>query len=1273
MDYNFKLKPSISVITDPVVIAQSWKKSNRYIRYSNWYSDTLELDLSALKLNQLISTWQKEMRKSNYSNSLARVVWAPKNQDWIYQEKYWGPKPDNESNKRNQKLRPLAHIPINEQVITTALMISLANIVETYQGNPASNIQDEFGCLSYGNRLDCDWLLDGGKQVAKFKWGNSNIYRKYFEDYKMFLNRPIKIMEKALKRITIDQDVYLISLDLKSFFTKISIPGLVNALKIIINDNSNNEEVDEEYYELVESFLYWDWNNDDKNAYSDISDLDRVGLPQGLVSSGFFSNAYMAIFDRKIEKYIKSKQEITGEIFIEDYIRYVDDIRIVVRAPKVTDKINVLNKVLDFMSQQLYIYLQQDLEVFDEKATLEFNMDKKELYTYNEVSSESTMSSTLNHIQKNMSGPFNLEILQQTTADLMRVFDNVNITNNNSDVTLSPYKLNKLYKNRADVRDDTIKRFVSSRLLKNLDSKRLMVSAKKKAEENEYISRKHSDVTEQDLLNNDYEKAAKMLIGGWTHNISLTLLLKHALQIYPERNIVTGIFNDLKYKHDETISEKQTDQKLAIYYVYAELFKHAAIHLGYYGHLSLDNFRQLHIELKNLSKSLQSHEIPWYLKQQIALFFLSIENFNNGIYKIPELENYRHLQLLGQNKWMSDPNAKKIKIDDLVFALLMNQISWKEDSFTEWLSNNFTNFVKKQKIITNNDKEILNVIADQYPISITNIFRELEVENSKSKLKVYIENKYNYLNPKYKDVEFKLIDNQKIDLFKIINSPNNPFKQENATLLLAIELIKELESSKNPPHYSLLGIQVSSPNWKEINNPLKARLQVKFKKTKEEFDYPIWIKNGIEKGLYFLGATIRSAMTGFSDFTAHTFLNRSDLSTYKGINSSTYIRKFSLINKGIAFNNNEFPITPWISELLFKLLQWPGVELRDIKIHFTQQVPTFDELKKIMKKRFQYQAEIYGVASDTPMYIVPSHKKSDSHETTIKIATVQSLLPQKKDFDVKNPLNWSEEFRKKHRRHLADLTKLVSEKIEATRSVYDDASSYNIDLIVFPELSIHHDDLEYLRRLSDKTKAHIFAGLTFISDENTNSIVNQALWLIRDETSTGRDFRYYYQGKQNMTSNEERMKITSKRPYQLLIEIPKHNHSYLVSGSICYDATDMRITSDLRDLSDLYVISAYNQDVNTFDKMAAYLNYHMYQPVVLVNTGNFGGSTVQAPFLESYKRTLAHVHGGEQIAISLFEIDPSPFKKPKSSKVKSSVMDLKSPPATYDGRGIIPN
>ena len=96
----------------------------------------------------------------------------------------------------------------------------------------------------------------------------------------------------------------------------------------------------------------------------------------------------------------------------------------------------------------------------------------------------------------------------------------------------------------------------------------------------------------------------------------------------------------------------------------------------------------------------------------------------------------------------------------------------------------------------------------------------------------------------------------------------------------------------------------------------------------------------------------------------------------------------------------------------------------------------------------------------------------------------------------------------------------------------------------------------------------------------------------------------------------------------------------------------------------MFLVAALNRDVQTFDNMIAALHFHMYQPVVLANSGEFGGSTAQIP-LPKHERFIAHVHGSQQVAVSVFEVDPSLFKSTAAVKPTKT---LKSPPAGYKGR-----
>ncbi|HAS1949247.1 TPA: hypothetical protein I4E15_04590, partial [Enterobacter asburiae] len=86
-------------------------------------------------------------------------------------------------------------------------------------------------------------------------------------------------------------------------------------------------------------------------------------------------------------------------------------------------------------------------------------------------------------------------------------------------------------------------------------------------------------------------------------------------------------------------------------------------------------------------------------------------------------------------------------------------------------------------------------------------------------------------------------------------------------------------------------------------------------------------------------------------------------------------------------------------------------------------------------------------------------------------------------------------------------------------------------------------------------------------------------------------------------------------------------------------------------------------DVNTFDSMVEALHYHMYQHVVLVNSGEFGGSYAKAPYKEPFNRLIAHVHGNDQVAMSTFEMNMFDFRRDNVGQSMQSGLDKKTAPA----------
>lgn len=161
-----QLKPELRYLADEVVLAQAWKKSHSYIRSHNWYADTLDLDCSAINLELRLKTWVEQLADGSYRPARMQLVPAPKTDSWSYlrpssksDDWTWGPKPaeckqNGLSIPQGKELRPLAHLNIQDQTVATAIMLCLADAVETAQGS--TDPEHKHMVCSYGNRLFCD-------------------------------------------------------------------------------------------------------------------------------------------------------------------------------------------------------------------------------------------------------------------------------------------------------------------------------------------------------------------------------------------------------------------------------------------------------------------------------------------------------------------------------------------------------------------------------------------------------------------------------------------------------------------------------------------------------------------------------------------------------------------------------------------------------------------------------------------------------------------------------------------------------------------------------------------------------------------------------------------------------------------------------------------------------------------------------------------------------------------------------------------------------------
>lgn len=228
----WQLYPKAEYLCDEVVLAQAWKKTHAYIRTHNWYADTLALDVSALSLERNVKLWGEAISTSQTILEPMELVPAAKSDPWIVDpKKGWVPKRTIESETEIKvPLRPLAHLAVRDQTWATAAMLCLADIVETAQGDCSGvdvKTHQRRKVYSYGNRLLCDWKDDG---KAWFRWGNSQIYRKFFIDYQCFLRRPVILGREAAQNHASPELVYVVSLDLSKFYDNIDRQKLLRNL-----------------------------------------------------------------------------------------------------------------------------------------------------------------------------------------------------------------------------------------------------------------------------------------------------------------------------------------------------------------------------------------------------------------------------------------------------------------------------------------------------------------------------------------------------------------------------------------------------------------------------------------------------------------------------------------------------------------------------------------------------------------------------------------------------------------------------------------------------------------------------------------------------------------------------------------------------------------------------------------------------------------------------------------------------------------------------------
>ncbi|KAA0876571.1 RNA-directed DNA polymerase [Nitrincola tapanii] len=1302
-------------LADKMLMALAWKKAHDYIRNTNWYADNFELDKSALHLAEHCQAWVNDISSGKLSFEKLKLVPAPKTAHWSFIENTCPKEGDNYLDNPSDgpcyclkwepetpddiKLRPLAHIGIKEQTIMTLVMMCLANDVEALQGDPSTDYDEvhEKKVVSYGNRLYCTYSEDSeGNLTAEHNYGATTIYSKYFTDYRKFLQRPYHFAAKTLPEKSADEEVYLVELDLKQFFDLINRKKLVEKIRGIVQAEQDTPISAKGTAEtLLMAFNNWDWSECAKKAYhlcaTNTVPKPRKGLPQGLVASGFLSNIYMLEFDTQMSQWIKSGLPETPakNLTLIDYCRYVDDMRLVITGParnadNPTPLRNIRNAINTWLEPEL------------KKIGLELNKEKTKVEVYRGKSKG--ISSALEAMQSNLSGPLSNESADELLTQLeslLMLSDSSKVDQNSEEGECRINRLAAIEKSVFDVREDTLKRFAANKITRILNEKR-------------HFTSRQTDESGNPIAGDwDYlqERIARRLIASWSHDPALVLLLKKGLELFPSPKVLEPVLEQLRdvrlrrCQTSKNIGEAELKQAAVATYCLAEIFRHSAVTIhrkdpqAIPAHADVNSyFDLLQNEAVHVLNDIETDTKPGSdEKSKVS----SPANKNNDRPFNLLAEQARFLLLVRLDTTLEE-SCGDIE-QDLIFKLAkgFRNISLEKSITDESIASCIllaSQLIDDQKPILRAASCLFDLHVGQ--ISIQNIIEKIATQDSEFvrslilharaiKYEWYEANKTGfistlsdsiYLNVKPSAKPLKDIS-KPMGIYQISSRDDSPLGNEIMALKLfsalldaakespigqedVIDLsrtkVKSTSGYSNPPSFSVFEQELTIEEFTS-----QTSLSVISEHLKHTDVEPMKLQR--------IALAMRAVLAGSADPTGfgQSFTPRTG---YRGLKSTSFKRQFGMMTTPEALAGEAAQFSTWLSTLLAKLLRWPGIHVNDQGFEWPREY-TFKNVSELVNKRLNVLKENYCQSSGMPGLPELVYPDWNESKKSLRVAMVQSKLPFKKDFVTAGTLLDNPDYRYKHRRHVARVAELVVKHIRAQQ--IDDCKAgereQDIDLIVWPELSVHQDDMDILVQLSRKTHAIVLAGLGFINQPNVMGPNNCAVWIVPRKHNGNQNEIKRFQGKFHMMEGERELKIQSWRPYQLFIELKqpkfKDKQGFKLTSAICFDATDIKLSADLQDKSNALFIPAMNTDVGSFDTMVEALHYHMYQPVVLVNTGEFGGSYAMAPYKKRHKRLIAHSTGNNQVAINTFDMNMFDFRRDKVGSGMTSGIETKTPPA----------
>ena len=1238
-----QLEPRVELLREEYVLVQAWKKTASYIRYHNWFSDTLALDLTATNLPAFIGELRERLQSSeNWQNDPLRIVPAPKRQHWRIRDDTWEPVEENTTAAR---LRPLAHVSLADQVVATALMLCLGDRVETRQGDPRRPPRDSESqrrVISYGNRLFCDAV----DSELRHRWGSAKLYRAYYQDYRTFLSRATIVTEST--PVTEKKHIYLINADLRQFYDRVRPDALSTAIAQVRRDGD-----DPSFFSLAASVLDWRWHSDDASdvqMYADqveLEDFSQVALPQGLVASGFFANVTLLSFDDALRAAIGT--DVGPGIRLLDACRYVDDLRFVVRTAPNSDVSS--NNVDDFVSEWLSALLEEHATGLapepDKFQVAALEGDERPLVR---------QSGTMARIHSAVSGGFDAlagEEILDAIHGLMRAQEALSV-GDDSGWRLSPV---------PDVRDGTVARFGAARYRVTFRSIRPLLQDDTQ-DDPEGGSGDSPPGTQPRVartrreLDDDTRTFALGLIQRWINDPSNVRLLRIGLDLWPDVELLREVLSLLRPFTEK--GECRPAPRRVAWYCLAEILRAGATETGLVADaeslpskLDVGSYRkELHNEAARLVM-LPGPTIPWYLRQQALLFLAAYEPADAPIAHTgtePETQRYRELIrfLRGEDD--------RLRSDDFATLAVVARRAFVDRERAVELTRHGLSPSRKRQLAQRDPCFLLELLHGE---TQGILFHDLPARVREDLCRTAGDSAENSVTLAEAVLNYH---------------PTGPLRNELSLLRFALAFLEQWKEQK-PKRDVITPVQVRLRLTDDLGIAAIRDLSIRGSRAKSSgslYEPPRWCQAD-ERWRIQLGFLLRFILSGQPDFTrpVRPASWKETESAYRPAESHWYQRLYGLYSGQPAFGDDWLPITDWAEAFLLALLRWPGCRTPD---GFGWVEQGIAEARTRISERISEIEQRRGNTSSALLMPLLAKRPTASNRTRpLRACIVQTVLPSANDFQPTDLALNDPSFRRKHRNHLSAALAAV-ERMLALKETYN-ASDGRLDWLILPELAVHPNDVRtHLIPFARARKTIILAGLTYEEVLTGQPSVNSALWVIPEWSDAyGLQIKTRRQGKKHLAPPEQQLNrdradvVRGFRPCQWLIGYPWSDEDTArpawLTAALCYDATDIGLAADLRSESDILAIPALNQDVQTFDQMALALHYHMFQLIVVANNGQYGGSNAYWPQHDVHRRQVFHTHGQMQTSIAFLEIDNMAEFLERYDKSGSSAPAWKHPPA----------